>query len=111
MSKHAAWKDFERRHAKRMKGVRIWRQDFSEVAPDGENDTDTWDCKCYASHAAITLFVKAERLYRKYNAGRRFHLALFARGWRSQGDFVLLRAADFEELLLKEKRLDELLRT
>ncbi len=103
--KSAPWKDLERRHAKRMGGERIWRQDFGEVAPDGETDTDIWDCKCYQSHAAITLFVQAWKKYAKYANGRRFHLCLFSRGWKSRGDFVLLRASDFEDLLDKERQL------
>lgn len=105
MSLSKPWKAFERRHAKRMGGERIWRQDFAEVAPDGESDTDTWDCKCYQSHRAITMYVEAEAKYRKYNAGRRFHLALFSRSLPRSGDFVLLRAVDFEDLLEKEHEL------
>ncbi len=101
------WKAFERRHAARMGGERIWRQDFSEVAPDGESATDTWDCKCYASHAAVTMFVDAERKYRPYTKNRRFHLALFSRAFPRAGDFVLLKAEDFAVLLDKERQLDE----
>lgn len=95
MSLAKPWKALERRHAKRMRGDRIWRQDFSEVAPDGENEFETWDAKCYQRHAAISLFADAEKKYRAYSAGRRFHLVLFARTRKGAGDFVLLRAKDY----------------
>ena len=108
MSLSKPWKAFERRHALRMGGIRIWRQDYGEVAPDGESKTDTWDCKCYKSHAAITKYVEAEAKYRKFTNGRRFHLALFARNHPRSGDFVLLRAIDFENLLRKEARLRDI---
>ena len=107
MAKHSPWKDLERRHAKRMAGTRIWRQDFGEVAPDGESETDTWDCKCYQRFSVIALFQIAERKYRAFNKGRRFHLCLFSREHRGAGDFVLLRATDFEVLLAKERLLDK----
>jgi hypothetical protein len=105
MAKHHPWKDLERRHAKRMGGERIWRQDFSEVAPDGETDDETWDCKCYARFSVIEKFVNAERKYRLYNAGRRFHLCLFSRAHRGAGDFVLIKADDYRELLRKAGEL------
>jgi len=107
VSASAPWKDFERRHAKRMGGVRLWRPDFSDSQPDGENGTDTWDTKAYARHTAVTMFVVAEKKYREFTNGRRFHLALFARDLPRAGDFVLLRAADFEELLECERRCTE----
>lgn len=103
---YAPWKALERRHAKRMKGERLWRPDFGESAPDGQTDKDVWDCKAYQRHSAITLFVEAERKYRKWAGGRRFHLCLFARENRGAGDFVVLRAKDFEQLLAKEELLD-----
>ena len=105
---HAAWKDLERRHAKRMGGVRLWRPDFSDSAPDGESDTDTWDTKCYARFSVITLFRECEKKYREHAAGRRFTLVLFSREHRGAGDFVLLKADDFSDLLAKERELDRI---
>ena len=96
-----AWKDTERRHARRMGGERIWRQDFSEVAPDGESHYHTWDAKTYKRHAAVTLFKKAEKKYRKYTGKRRFHLLLHVKGY--PGDYVVIRAEDFRELCVKAK--------
>ena len=106
---YSPWKALERRHAKRMKGVRLWRPDFGDTAPDGENGTDVWDCKAYERHAVITLFLRAEAKYRAWADGRRFHLALFSRKNGKAGDFVVLRAKDFEALLDVERRLKELL--
>jgi len=102
------WKDLERRHAKRLSGERIWRQDFAEVAPDGQTETDTWDCKCFQSFSVISLFVDCERKYREFTGKRRFHLCLFSRSRPRSGDFVLLRASDFADLLEKERQLAEL---
>lgn len=99
MSKHAPWKDLERRHAKRMGGERLWRPDFSDSAPDGESETDTWDTKAYASFSVIRLFVECEKKYRAFTGSRRFHLCLFDRSRPRAGDFVLLRASDFAELV------------
>ena len=105
MGRHEPWKDLERRHAKRMNGERIWRQDFSDVAPDGQNEWETWDCKCYGRFSVISLFLMAERKYRRFNEGRRFHLCLFSREKRGSGDFVLLKADDYRELLSKAGQL------
>ena len=89
------WKALERRHAKRMRGVRLWRQDFSEVAPDGENETEIWDTKCFKRFSVIELYLRCERKYRQYAKGRRFTLVLFSREHPRAGDFVLLKADDY----------------
>lgn len=102
---YTPWKALERRHAKRMGGVRLWRPDFSESIPDGESETETWDTKAYKSFSVITLFVEAERKYREYANGRRFHLCLFARDKPRAGDFVLLHADDYEDLKRKAGEL------
>lgn len=99
MSVSKPWKALERRHAKRMDGTRIWRQDFSEVAPDGETDTDVWDAKCYQRFSIVEMFLRCEAKYRAFANGRRFHLVLFSRAHPRAGDFVVLRANDFEELV------------
>lgn len=95
MSGYSAWKTMERRFAKLMRGERLWRPDYGDSIPDGENETHTWDTKAYQRHAAVTLFVQNEKKYREYTGKRRFVLALFARNYRSQGDFVLVRAKDY----------------
>jgi hypothetical protein len=95
------WKALERRHAKRMKGNRLWRPDFSESIPDGECATDAWDCKAYQRHAVVSMFVLAEKKYREYTAGRRFHLCLYSRDHPRAGDFILIRADDFDDLRLR----------
>jgi len=108
------WKEFERRFAKLMGGVRLWRPDFSDSDPDGESDTHTWDCKVRASHAAVGTYVDCEKKYRKHANGRRFILALYSRKHPKAGDFVLLRAADYakdqEELSLCRPFLEALYR-
>jgi len=103
MSLSKPWKSFERRHAKRLGTSRIWRQDFGEVAPDGETETDIWDCKCYQRFSVVEMFVKRERDYREFGRGRRFHLALFSREHPRAGDFVLIQADYFTELLASHR--------
>jgi hypothetical protein len=102
---YTPWKELERRHAKRMNGERLWRPDFGDSIPDGQSATDAWDCKCYLRHAAVTMFAEAEKKYREYTGKRRFHLVLFSRERRGAGDFVLLRADDFTDLLKKAGEL------
>lgn len=109
MSASAPWKALERRHAKRLGGKRLWRPDFGESMPDGENDAETWDAKCYARFSVIGLFVAAEKKYRKFTGDRSFHLVLFDRSRRGAGDFVLVRAARYADLLASEQRLCRLL--
>lgn len=92
---HQPWKDFERRFAKLLGGERLWRPDFGDSIPDGQCDTHTWDTKCYARFAVITLFLDAERKYRQFTGDRRFILGLFSRDKRGSGDFVLVRAIDY----------------
>ena len=92
---YSPWKDLERRFAKMMGGERLWRPDFADSIPDGQSDTHTWDTKCYARHAVITMFVENERKYRTFTGSRRFVLGLFSRDRRSAGDFVLIRAVDY----------------
>lgn len=110
MSVSKPWKSLERRTAKLLKGERLWRQDFSEVAPDGQSVTDTWDCKCYQRFSVIEMYVKAEKKYRAYTGSRRFVLVLFSREHPRAGDFVLGPAKRYAELLEKERKLDELQR-
>jgi hypothetical protein len=109
MSTYKPWKALERRHAKRMKGVRLWRPDFSDSIPDGENSEHTWDCKAYASIAVIAWFVEAERKYRDFTNGRNFHLCLFSRKHPASGDFILITADRHQELLAKEEMADGVL--
>jgi len=98
------WKALERRHAKRMGGVRLWRPDFSDSEPDGESATDVWDCKAYSRFSVVTMFLRAELKYRKHADGRRFHLCLFSRKNGKAGDFVLLRADVYAELVSAAER-------
>lgn len=92
-----------------MKGERLWRPDYGDSIPDGQNDRHTWDCKAYASIAVIAWFVEAEKKYREYTNGRRFHLCLFSRRHPRAGDFILLPAERHDELLAKEELADGLL--
>lgn len=110
MSASAPWKSLERRHAKRFPdGERIWRQDFGEVKPDGESPTETWDCKCYKRFSVVELFIRAEKKYLAFTGSRRFHLCLFSREHPRAGDFVLVRADDYADLVDKERQLTLLL--
>lgn len=110
MSEYKPWKALERRHAKRMNGVRLWRPDYSDSEPDGESDTETWDCKVRASHAVVSTFVDCFAKYRDHANGRRFHLCLYSRKHPGAGDFVVLRAdeyaADRAELLERRALMD-----
>ena len=105
MAKHQPWKDLERRHAKRMNGVRLWRPGFSDTQPDGENDYDVWDTKCFARFSIVTLFEECERKYRAFTGNRRFTLVLFSRDKPRAGDFVLVRAQEYAD---DRARLQEL---
>jgi hypothetical protein len=101
VSAYAPWKALERRHAKRQQGERLWRPDFSDSIPDGQNGSETWDCKVRKGIAVISWFIQAERKYRTYTAGRRFHLCLYDTEQSGAGDFVLLRAKDYAELVAR----------
>lgn len=107
MSKSAPWKALERRHAKRMPGgVRLWRPDFSESQPDGEARTETWDTKCYERFSVVSLFVECEKKYRAFTGKRNFHLCLFSRDRPRAGDFVLVRAERYAQLVAIEEQRD-----
>lgn len=107
MSASAAWKQLERRAAKKLRGVRLWRPDFSDSQPDGESERFVWDAKCYQRHSVITLWLEAWRKYASYANGRPLLLVLFAREKRGAGDFVVLRMEDFLKIanLEDEKEL------
>lgn len=103
MSNYKGWKQLERTHAKRMIGVRLWRPDFGDSAPDGESETDVWDCK-YTIHsfAVATIFARCFKKYIEFAGGRTFHLVLSdktTRAHRSIGDLVVLRADDYAALV------------
>ena len=106
MSVSRPWKALERRHAKRMDGERLWRQDFSEVAPDGENSFEVWDTKCFKRFSVVELFLRCEAKYKTFANGRRFTLVLFSREHPRAGDFVLVRAEDYaaDQKILKRYR-------
>lgn len=93
------WKAFERRFAKLMRGDRLWRPDYGDSAPDGESATHTWDCKVRAAHACIEMFVVCEAKYRAHTGSRRFVLALYSRKHPKAGDFVLIPAKHYAELI------------
>lgn len=97
-SLYKAWKALERRHAKRMKGKRLWRPDYSDSIPDGESTTETWDAKAYARHSVVSMYLEAEAKYRAFTGDRRFHLVLFSRDRPQSGDFVLVRAEVYAQL-------------
>lgn len=106
MSIDTAWKRLERRHAKRFTGgKRLWRPDYGESAPDGESPTECWDTKAYARFSVITLYEKAERRYREWTGGRNFHLCLYGTEQRGAGDFVLVRAERYAELVEIEREV------
>jgi hypothetical protein len=101
------WKELERRHAKRMGGVRLWRPDFGESAPDGEAPDEVWDTKAYQRFSVVEMYVRCEAKYREFAAGRRFHLCLYSRDHPRAGDFVLVRASDYAALVEAERELAE----
>lgn len=95
----SAWKDLERRTAKKLKGVRLWRPDFSDSQPDGESERFVWDTKCYQRHSVISLWLQAWKKYAGFAKDRPLLLVLFAREHRGAGDFVVLRMQDFLDIL------------
>lgn len=97
---YAAWKTLERYWAKVEGGVRLWRQDYSESIPDGENERATWDTKCWAAARlpGWNLYWKQRDKYRDYSAGRHFKLVLRAPGAR-RGALVLMHEDEYLELL------------
>lgn len=107
MSVSKPWKDQERRHAKRMpQGERIWRQDFSEVAPDGENPTDIWDSKRLARlKGFVELFYECEKKYRSFGQGRRFHMVINYSESRRR-DLVVVDAEHYAQLVREAENLD-----
>jgi len=96
---YTPWKALERRHAKRMGGVRLWRPDFSDSQPDGETDDDTWDAKARTVFAIHTTFYECEKKYREFTKDRRFHLVLYSRRHHHVGDLVVVRADDYAALV------------
>lgn len=99
MSSYKPWKALERRHARRMRGERLWRPDFSESIPDGQNGTDAWDCKAISGQRIVSLFRECEAKYRAFTGSRRFHLCLFDPRQPRAGDLVVLRADAYAELV------------
>lgn len=96
------WKGLERRAAKFFNGVRLWRPDYSDSEPDGASDTHVWDAKYKLhGHSVIRLFLKCEDKYRAFTNGRRFVLYLYSGDLPKQGEFLLVRAKDYGELLDK----------
>ncbi len=98
MSASAPWKALERRTAKKLRGVRLWRPDFSDSQPDGENDRVVWDTKCYQRFSIISLWLEAWRKYAGFAGKRPLLLVLYSREHRGAGDFVVLRMEDFLKL-------------
>ena len=108
MSASAPWKALERRAAKSLRGIRLWRPDFSDSQPDGESDVFVWDAKCYQRHSVISLWVEAWKKYAGFASGRPLLLVLFSRDKHRSGDFVLIRLGDFTDPVLIRKHLESL---
>lgn len=105
MSAYKPWKALERRHAKRfLGGVRLWRPDFGDSAPDGEAPRDVWDTKVRKTFSVVGMFVDCEAKYRQWARGRRFHLCLYSTAHPRAGDFVLIRAEDYAHLVEVERK-------
>lgn len=96
---YSPWKELERRHARRMRGARYWRQDFGEQAPDGESETDYWDAKCYTTFRVHSIFWECFQKYKAWSEGKTFHLVLYSRKHKHVGDLVVLRADDYAALV------------
>ena len=101
MATDPPWKKLERRCRTIFGGVRLWRPDFGDSQPDGESAHWTWDSKCYERHAVVSNYVECELKYRAFTKARSFALVLFSRDRPRAGDFVLVKAKDFERLLRK----------
>lgn len=107
MAAYKGWKELERRHAKRMKGKRLWRPDFGESMPDGENERETWDAKYSVRPVKLlSLFVECETKYREFTGSRNFHMVFYGSLTSKLGDIVACRASRYAELLEKEALLD-----
>jgi hypothetical protein len=97
---YTPWKELERRCRAIFGGVRLWRPDYGDSAPDGESGWWTWDAKCYKRFSVVEMFVRCELKYREFTGdGRRFCLVLFSREHPRAGDFVLVRGEDWTDLL------------
>lgn len=98
------WKNLERYWAKVEGGVRLWRQDFSESIPDGENERATWDTKCWSAARlpAWNLYWKCEAKYRDYTGNRHFKLVLRAAA-SPRGALIVMHEDEYTELLAKAK--------
>jgi hypothetical protein len=103
VSAPAPWKALERRTAKKLRGVRLWRPDFSDSQPDGESERFVWDTKCYQRFSIISLWLAAWKKYAGFARGRPLLLVLYSRQHRGAGDFVLLRMEDFISILEGER--------
>jgi hypothetical protein len=97
-----SWKVLERYWAAVEGGVRLWRQDYSESIPDGENDRATWDTKCWKPLAlpGWNLYWKCEQKYRDYSGDRHFKLVLRPPA-SHRGALVLMHEDEYAELLAR----------
>lgn len=109
MAGYKPWKEFERRHAKRLGGERLWRPDYGDSIPDGQNQQECWDCKALSRQRIVSLFRECRDKYREYAGERHFHLALFDPTQRSVGDLVVCTAERYAQLLAKEELADGVL--
>lgn len=103
MASYKPWKELERRHAKRMRGERLWRPDFGESQPDGQSGTDVWDCKALSRQRIVSIFRECEKKYREFTGSRRFHLCLFDPTQPKVGDLVVVSAQHYAHLLACEE--------
>lgn len=100
------WKALERRTAKHLGGIRLWRPDYSDSAPDGESERDTWDCKALSRQAVVRLYQECEAKYREFTGSRHFILVLFDPTRKAVGDLVVCKRERYVELEEKERLLD-----
>lgn len=107
MPGYKGWKALERRHAKRVGGIRLWRPDFGESMPDGESERETWDAKYSVNKVALlSIFAVCEKKYRDFTGSRNFHMVFYSKTQSALGDIVACTAARYAELLEKEALLD-----
>lgn len=86
-------------------GERIWRPDYSDVAPDGENPTDVWDSKRLKRlKGLVESYYTHKAKYLAYAAGRHFHMVLNYSESR-RPDLVLVEAERYADLCEKEEQL------
>ena len=94
MTANSTWKNLERKAAKVLNGQRVGSQAYQST-PDVDHDVFAIECKLRAKLAFIPWFEQAKKYAKRLN---KIPL-LICKQKHSQTEFVILRLADFKELI------------